>query len=390
VRHESVALLCSSLLIGAASSCSRPAVDHTVQAGRLRRSCSSIDVVNDGYSVFGKNFDNDYTTEGLILINPRGLEKTSPYTGIGGARARWVSKYASVGFCLDHVGHAWTGMNEKGLVVSMMHIPETEAPPADRRPPLMDGQWIQYMLDTCETVQDVLRAMDNFRIITIDHYHIADAGGDSAVVEFLGGEKFVYTGEQLPISAITNSTYADSINDWVAYNQSPFPAPDGSLWRFRIAADRLEGFEATDPESAVDYAFETLYRVRSELAYNLPLRTEWSMVFDTRRLRVYFRTYMHPQIRYFDLGDFDPSCRREVQVLDIRRDLSGDVSPYFEDLTFDVACDHYRGFVEKWFGYVPSENDVRGVVSFYMGFQCVDPGRSPLQPRRRLHVGAGP
>jgi penicillin V acylase-like amidase (Ntn superfamily) len=390
VRCASVVLLCSSLLIGVASSCSRPAVEPGVRAGRLARDCSSIDLVNDGYSVFGKNFDNDYTTPGLILINHRGVEKSSPYVSTTGARARWTSRYASVSFCLEHVGHAWTGMNEKGLVISMMHIPEIEAPPPDERPPLMDGQWIQYMLDTCETVQDVLRSMDDFRIITIDHYHIADASGDSAVLEFLGGETVVYTGDQLPISALTNSTYADSISDWTAYKRTYFAAPNGSLWRFRMAADRLERYQETDPDSAVAYAFNTLYRVRSELAYGLPLRSEWSFVFDTRRLRVYFRTFTHPEVKYFDLGGFDPSCRQEVQMLGIQTELLGDVSPYFEDLTFDAACEHYRQFIRNWVGTTPSESAVRSTVSFYMGFPCVQPGRLSREPRRSLRSGGSP
>ena len=39
------------------------------------RACSSINLVNNGTSVFGKNLDNTYSTGGLILINKRGVER---------------------------------------------------------------------------------------------------------------------------------------------------------------------------------------------------------------------------------------------------------------------------------------------------------------------------
>jgi len=341
--------------------------------------CSSINLVNDSHSIFGKNLDNCYTTEGLVLINKRGVQRTSPYVSTTGARATWRSRYASVNFAFVHMGFVWTGMNEKGLVISMMGIPEIESPPPDERPPLVDGQWIQYMLDTCQTVEEVLIASQDVRIITVDHYHIADRAGHSAVIEWLGGVKHVYSGEDLPLSVLTNSTYGSSIEDWLRYEESPFPPPNGSLERFRIAADRVRDFQSTDAGAAVDYAFETLSSIRSELIYGYPNTTQWSMVFDTQNLRAYFRTYSHPENRFIDLYDFDLSCDAPVQMLQIQEPLEGSVFPFFEDLDFAAACAHYRHFVESFQGYTPSESHVINEISFYMGFPCVG-----LEPPRRL------
>jgi len=369
-RSRTIGPLVACLLVAAGCGFTERTEDPVRGSKPPGLGCSSVNFVNSGYSVFGKNLDNTYTTHGLILINKRGVERKSPYVSTTGARARWISKYASENFSFVHVGLVWTGMNEKGLVISMMGIPETEGPPPDERPPLVDGLWVQYMLDTCSTVEEVLAAAKDVRILTIDHYHIADRHGNSAALEFLGGEEIVYTGDDLPVSVLTNSTYASSIQDWIRYNENPFYPPNGSIRRFRIAANRIEEFSSTDTDSAVEYVFETLHEIRSERIYGFPNTTQWSFVFDTRNRRAYFRTYSHPGIKYFDLLDFDSSCSNPVQMLDVQTPLDGSVFPYFEDVTFDAACDHFRHFKESFQGESPSQSEIENEIRYYMNFPC--------------------
>jgi penicillin V acylase-like amidase (Ntn superfamily) len=378
-QFKKAALLAACLLAAGACGFTEKTTDSTGDSKPHGIGCSSINLVNNGYSVFGKNLDNSYTTHGLILINKRGIERTSPHVSTTGARARWVSKYASVNFSFIHVGLVWTGMNEKGLVISMMGIPEIEGPPPDERPPLVDGLWVQYMLDTCETVEDVLAAARNFRILTVDHYHLADRNGNSAAFECLGGEEIFYTGDDFPVSVLTNSTYADSIRDWIRYNESPFFPPNGSIERFRIAAGLVEGFSSTDANSAVDYAFQTLHEIRSERIYGYPNTSQWSFVFDTRNLQVYFRTFSHPGIKSFNLRSFRDSCVTPVQMLDVQTPLSGDVFPYFQDVTFEAACDHYRHFKQWWQGENPSQAEIENEIRYYMDFPCTG---MQVAPRR--------
>ena len=382
-RFNSMVSLVTCLLFAAACGFTEKTADPAPEPNPPGLGCSSINLVNHGYSVFGKNLDNTYTTEGLILINKRGVERTAPWVSTTGARARWISRYASVNFSFQHVGFIWTGMNEKGLVISMMGIPEIVGPPPDERPPLVDGFWIQYMLDTCETVEEVLEAARGVRILTVYHYHIADRFGNSAAFECLRGEEIVYTGNDFPVSVLTNSTYDDSIRDWIRHNESPFYQPNGSLQRFRIAARRLEDFSSTDADSAVEYAFGTLHNIRSEHIYGYPNTTEWSFVFDTRRRRVYFKTFSHPDIKYFDLRDFNISCREPVQMLDVQTPLSGNVFPFFQHVTFEAACDHFRHFMESWQGENPSQSEIENEISYYMNFPCNGLSTPPRRPSGR-------
>ena len=382
-RFTTIICLASCLLLADACGLTEGTVEQTPEPKPSGHGCSSINLVNNGYSVFGKNLDNSYTTEGLILINKRGVERTSPYVSTTGARARWISQYASVNFSFIHVGYVWTGMNEKGLVISMMGIPEIVGPPPDERPPLQDGLWIQYMLDTCETVEEVLEAARNVRILTIDHYHIADRFGNSAAFECLRGEEIFYQGEEFPVSVLTNSTYSDSIRSWDRYNQYGFAPTNGSLERFCIAAENIEKFSSTDTDSAVEYAFKTLHDIRSEYIYGYPNTTEWSFVFDTRRKRVYFKTYSHPGVKYFELRDFNVSCREPVQMLSVQTPLSGDVFPFFQDVTFEAASDHFRHFIESWLGRNPSPGEIDNEINYYMNFPCKGLSSPPRRPSSR-------
>jgi hypothetical protein len=96
------------------------------------------------------------------------------------------------------------------------------------------------MLDTCQTVDEVIAAARNFRILTFDHCHIADRNGNSAAFECINGEEIFYPGEDFPVSVLTHSTYADSIQDWILYSEKPFFPSNGSIERFRIAAGLIE------------------------------------------------------------------------------------------------------------------------------------------------------
>ena len=163
--------------------------------------CSALSLMAGGTTIFGANLDYRYFCRGQAFINPRGLRKTGMLAGTTGARAEWSSTYASVTF--NFVGYqiAWAGMNEAGLVMSTMSLYQTELPPADPRPVLDSGNWMQYLLDTCATVDEVLAKDEVVRVLTVDHYLVADRSGASATVEFLDGKLVAHTGEDLPSQA---------------------------------------------------------------------------------------------------------------------------------------------------------------------------------------------
>ncbi len=344
--------------------------EHFVTGLPLRvsgRSCTSFCLEDNGHVVFGSNYDND-KPEGMVFINKRGISKSGFMPGTTGQVARWTSKYASVSFTVVGYQLAWAGMNEKGLVMSTMALPETQNPEADERPPLHSPHWMQYMLDNCGSVKEVITADSQVRIFeTVDHYLVADGTGDCAVVEFLDGRMVFHTGQGLPVAALTNSTYSESI-DFLKRGVAGLKKRDGiqtitgSLRRFQTAADRVKAFEPAGSEHAIKYAFDVLDKVGGEA-------TLWSIVFDTQDMRVYFRTQSHRAIRYLSLNDFDLSCQTPDMIMDIHEKLEGNIAESMQVYSSDKNFEFLKKAIVRW-DIQMSEEELQAIRTILDSYEC--------------------
>ncbi len=343
------------------------------------RECSSIVLNNHGRPVFGTNFDHATVDEGLVFINKRWVGKSGLHPSVDGEYARWTSRYASVTFNLVGFQFAWAGMNEKGLTLSTMSLNDTEIPAPDERPPLDSGEWMQFVLDTCATVEDLVATDARVSIFTVDHYLVADSLGNCAVVEFLNGEMVVHTLQDMPVTVLTNSTYSESVAAWFQFRESgDYSGLGTSLERFCLAADRVQDYVPGADDWATAYAFDTLEIIRGE---NFSIYTsQWSIVFDTLNLRAYFRTDANPEIRYVDLETFDLGCESPVQMLDIQEPLTGDVGDNFFDFSYDINFEHTQGFMTNW-GIDISTETIHRMLRHFETFPCV--ARRPRRPAGR-------
>ena len=136
-----------------------------------------------------------------------------------------------------------------------------------------------------------------------------------------------HTGQKLPVAALANDPYAESLSE-----------RDGRS-RFARAARRVRGFKAQGTD-AVAYAFATLDQVAQ------PGYTQWSIVYEVDRGRVHFRTRDRRQVRSLDLRDVDFSCATPVRVLDLDADAEGDVArrlvPYTRDINRELVTASFR------------------------------------------------
>jgi len=71
-------------------------------------------------------------------------------------------------------------------------------------------------------------------------------------------------------------------------------------------------------------------------------------------------------------------------MLAIQTPISGDVFPFFQDITFEAACDHYRHFKESWQGVSPSQSEIENDIRYYMGFPCKGLSAPPRRPSGRF------
>ena len=275
--------------------------------------------------LFGRNYDWDIG-DGLIFVNKRGVAKVASGGEVPNP-AKWVSRYGSVTFNQYGRENPTGGMNEAGVVVEELWLDETQYP-SDKNVPVVDTQeWIQYELDTSATVAE---AIVNARKVRIDsdvkvHFLIADRFGNAATIEFLKGSLVAHTGRELAIQALTNDTYSKSIA-YLKVATAEKATSSGSLERFYRAAHRTLSFEKEprNEQEAIDYAFDILSNVAQD-----PAGTQWSIVYDQLRSKIYFRTQQNRQIRTIDTTRFDFSCGSEVKILDANSNYSGDVTDKF-------------------------------------------------------------
>lgn len=276
--------------------------------------------------VFGRNYDF-FTGEAMVLTNGRGVEKAST---LARQPAHWTSKYGSVTFNQFGRDNPMGGVNERGLVVELMELPETRYPDPDSRPALGVLEWIQYVLDNFASVDEAVAGAKRVRIGTRmgNHYLLADRSGDVAVIEFLGGRMIVRRGDTLPSAVLANSPYDDSLAHAAANPQRPAELPRGSLGSLERFARAQQAVRAIDGEPAakrIDRSFEILDDVAQQG------HTRWQIVYDLSRATIHYRTTVNRERRSVSVASFDFACRATPLMLDIdagRGDVTKALMPY--------------------------------------------------------------
>lgn len=166
------------------------------------RPCSRVLWNDSGRNVLvGRNMDWFEDMKSNVWVLPRGMKRD----GLAEKNPlKWTSKYGSLIVSAYDVGTA-DGVNEKGLGVHFLYLPETEVGKRDEAVPgLSMSMWAQYYLDRFATVDEAVKAIKtepyqlrmaveptSKKPATV-HLAINDATGDSAILECIKGELKVY------------------------------------------------------------------------------------------------------------------------------------------------------------------------------------------------------
>lgn len=333
--------------------------------------CSTFVLRSGERFVFGHNFDF-YTGMGFVVVNKRNVKKVALLYP-GEMPVKWASKYGSITFNQLGKEFPFGGMNEKGLVVEQMWLEESQYPPADERPALMELQWIQYQLDKCASVDEVLASDKIIRISQNQsniHYLVCDRSGKVASIEFIDGKCVTHTGRTMPAEVLTNSTYDKSLsylremeNNGGVMDSADF---NGSMDRFVRLTNALKDYGASPAKPLVDYAFDALSSVSVESENHA---TQWSIIYDAQKRNIVFKTHKNRKPRRLRLDDFDYSCDSPTQILNIEGALEGDVSGRFVEYTTDMN----RDLIKAAFGHYKSVGFMKDMPQFIMEIMATYP-----------------
>lgn len=253
------------------------------------------------------SYDQSETGIGLVVMNAAGSLRQS---FADAPAASWTARHGSVSFNQFGPGSPTAGMNDAGLVVTLMwNDAATYAGPGDR-PGVQELEFIQYLLDNSATVDEAIANAAEIRVtgfIPI-HYFVQDQSGAVAVFRPDGDRLAVTTGAGLPVPALTNSSYSDLHKGLSRFQ--PFggaevlPGPDvadpsmNSLARFAHAALAVQSQGGGADEAE---AFAALETVRNRA-------TQWQILFDTTDGTIAYRTAADGPVHRLALADMPPDC----------------------------------------------------------------------------------
>ena len=302
--------------------------------------------------VAGRTMDWPESTEPILTALPRGLQHDGGAFGPGRAVAEnpvlWTSRFGSLVTTIYGLGAA-DGLNEKGLAAHMLYLTACDFGPRDAsRPGLHAGLWAQYALDNAASVEEALAVLDGVQLVQVEahgrqatvHLALEDASGDSAIIEFIAGQKVVHRGREFQV--MTNDPTYDEQLALLGQLDFSHPSKDLPLPGNVNPRDRFQ--RATyflgllpEPASEREAVAGVLAIARNaSVPFGAPYgdfgiyNTEYRTVADVTNRRYFFELTTRPNVIWAELDALDLGEGAPVALLDPDDvALTGDVSGAF-------------------------------------------------------------
>jgi penicillin V acylase-like amidase (Ntn superfamily) len=303
--------------------------------------------------VVGRTLDWPESTDPVLTVFPRGMERDGARAGsqvvVKENPATWVSRYGSLVTTGYGIGSA-DGFNERGLGIHMLYLRATDVGPRNRaKPGVQIGLWGQYLLDNAATVEEAIALHEGINVVMLTlpngmgatlHLAMEDAGGDSAIIEYLKGKPVIHHGRQYQI--MTNDpTYEEQLallkkQDFSKPSMDlPIPGNVNAVDRFQRASYYKAVLQEPKNERAAVAAVLAIARNVS-VPFDAPYHdfgvynTEYRTVMNLTNQRYFFELTDQPNVVWMDLSKFDLTARAPVMALDPHDpELSGNVSGEF-------------------------------------------------------------
>ena len=172
---------------------------------------------NPDLMIVGRNEDYVTASHPTFVATPRGIKRWGTADKDKRSRAiNWTVKYGNVASYANN-RFPNDGMNEAGLTARTLFYvdgdPNETVAPDSKKKELDEDHWVSFVLDNFATVADAVEAIRNqiyivsvvgkkgsgFSYATPKHLAMADATGDSAIVEIQKGKVKIFHGSDYRI-----------------------------------------------------------------------------------------------------------------------------------------------------------------------------------------------
>jgi penicillin V acylase-like amidase (Ntn superfamily) len=302
--------------------------------------CSTFCLKDGNGLVVGFNFDW-YSSHGFVVTNNKGIKKTAfmPFQDVP---VKWISKYGSITFNVFGKEFPMAGMNEVGLVITIMWLDETKYQEIDKRYAITELQWVQYQLDNSATIEDVLQSEKILRITNKTtaplHFLVCDKSGNTVTIELLNRRLVYHTGDELPVPLLCNDKYDKSMKSLIEFMD--FGSRDADLSsamemvkgkydddRFIKGTNAIKEFQQKANADIIGSAFNILGELKQP-------HTNWSIVFDLKNFQIQYKTDNNTAIRLINLDDYKYESDSKNLMIDINIGKANE-KPGFEYFTIE-------------------------------------------------------
>jgi len=339
---------------------------------------------DDGPVIVGRNEDYVSASDPTLVATPRGTQRTGTSDDAKKDQSlSWTVKYGNVAVYANN-RFPNDGMNEAGLTARTLFYldgdPNESVAPDATKPELDEDHWVSFVLDNFATVAETVDALGNqvhlvsiqggkgYPYATPKHLAMADASGDSAIVEITKGKMNIFHGPEYRI--LTNPpSYQQQLDNAAKYKdakQSELPASWSGLDRFVRADYWVRHFpKPNDGDANTAYGFmysglgnvvfpaglpapdedkSLVKKLTAELRHpdqSYGTATYFQSISDLTNKHYRFNSLIAPSDVFFDFASYDFSEGQPVKVIKridkyAQQNWSGDVIPHLVEIKSDI------------------------------------------------------
>ena len=268
-------------------------------------SCTVVSINNDRTNMVARNFDW-HTGSGFIQMDVKGERKQVKHLkkiNKSSAIKSWQVNYSSIIFhahAPDDANPAVGGINSTGLSIEQLdlELPKVDGDFNKQVPVLDEEQLINYLLDTCKNVKEVLQKLHKINITHRYrvHFFITDKQNTQAVVEYFNDSLVSYYGAPLKYPVLTNTLYSTSRK----YYKKQIKDHDNSckqhwgyssLARFVKAQCYLKQFQSNSKAMNTKQALNMMRQLSQPS--NTQWQTQWTVIYNLKTQKIIFAKNDH-------------------------------------------------------------------------------------------------